>query len=323
MMAELGVCILLAALAGFAVQRGGVCVVAAARDGVLHKQWGGFVAFAECSIWALFFYALIDVLGLRGLGTYPVRASVAGALLGGALFGCGALINGACAYGTMGRLAAGEVSFLLMFVGFVLGAKLGHETLVGRFHQETMRFAVSGPALAWLGAMLLAFVLMQAWSARRGAPSLRQGLAVLAGKAWPSSLTMAVIAFASVGLIAILTHWTYTGLLTDFATGHAPSGALRAALAAVFLGGAIVGAVSAGRFRWRGASWGDVAARVLGGGLMGVGATLIPGGNDGLIVMGLPLLLAGPMLAYASMTAIVLLGFAIDRARRRGFASMA
>lgn len=311
--------IALAALAGFAVQRGGVCVVAAARDGVLAGQWAGFIAFFECAAWALCLYLLLDALGLRAIGGWSARASWQGALLGGALFGCGALVNGACAYGAMGRLAAGEISFLAMLAGFFLGAKGSQHLLASHFPAVDVHFSMHGPALLAVWGLLGVFVLVQAVRAMRGARGWRAARRVLLARSWPVSMTMAVIALANVGLIGLLTHWTYTGLLIDLAAGHAHADGLRAILACVFLGGAVVGACSAGRFRWRLARWRELSGRASGGALMGAGAALIPGGNDGLIVMGLPLLLPNAIVAYASMSALVLAGFAIrQRFQRRG-----
>lgn len=315
MLAILGLCVGLAALAGFAVQRGSICVVAAARDGVLQGRWGAFLAFGECAAWALGLYVLLDGLGLRAITTYEVRASIGAALLGGALFGCGALLNGACAYGAAGRLAAGETSFLVMVAGFFLGVELSQRLLLGQFSLQAQSFAVSGPALIGLIVLLLLFVGLQAWRAKRALPSVGAVARRLRAKKWPASQTMVVIALSNVGLIALLSHWTYTGLLIDLAAGHTAQGWIRALLALVFLGGAAWGAVSAGRFRWRGFSWRELCVRGAGGTLMGAGAALIPGGNDGLVITGVPLLLGGALVAYCSLSAVVLAGFAIQRHR--------
>lgn len=307
--------IALAALAGFAVQRGGVCVVAAARDGVQDGRWGGFVAFLECSAWALCLYLLLDALDLRAIGGWSAPSNWQGALLGGALFGCGALVNGACAYGAIGRLAAGEISFLAMLASFFAGAKCSQLALAGQFPTHSVHFAVAGPAMLALWGFLALFVLAQAARVLRSARTRQGAQRAVRARSWPVSLTMAVIALANVGLIALWTHWTYTGLLIDLAAGHPHADGLRAGLALVFLGGAVLGACSAKRFRWRLPSWPELGGRVAGGALMGAGAALIPGGNDGLIVMGLPLLLPNAILAYASMSALVLAGFAIRQYR--------
>lgn len=318
MIVILGTSIALAGLAGFAVQRGGVCVVAAARDGVLAGKWAGFIAFFECAAWALCCYLLLDAFSLRAIDGWSAPANWLGALLGGALFGCGALVNGACAYGSMGRLAAGEISFLAMLAGFFLGAKGSQYALAGNFPVTEARFAMHGLALLAVWGILSVFVLVQAVRAMRGAHGWPGAIHALLGKSWPVSVTMAVIALANVGLIGLWTHWTYTGLLIDLAAGHPHADGLRALLAMCFLGGAVWGARSAGRFRWRLASWRALSARGSGGALMGAGAALIPGGNDGLIVMGLPLMLPNAILAYASMSVVVLAGFALGRLRQRG-----
>lgn len=302
----------LAVIAGFALQRGSICAVKAVREGVVARDWRGFVALLECSAWAL-----LGLLGAAGFGLiqlhgWPTQPSIFLALLGGAIFGAGALINGACALGTVGRLAAGEAAFLAMPVGFVLGA-LGARELGART-EHAAAFAFAGPALVLILAALTGLGLYRMWLAWRAAPNGAAIVSHLAAPHWPPALAMAITALANVGLFALVYSWPYTTLLVDVASGMNMDTLARAALALALVLGAGLGAASAGRFAWRAPTRAALAECFAGGALMGAGGALIPGGNDALILIGLPLLQPAAFAAYAAMVAAIALGFS---ARRR------
>lgn len=82
-------------------------------------------------------------------------------------------------------------------------------------------------------------------------------------------------------------------------------------LALALLAGAIVGAASAGIYRFRSPSIGNVARHFGGGALMGAGAALIPGGNDSLVLIGLPLLQPSAAAAYIAMVGAIAVGLAV------------
>jgi toxin CptA len=76
---------------------------------------------------------------------------------------------------------------------------------------------------------------------------------------------------------------------------------LKLALNLVLLAGAILGGWTTNRL---GMVWPDpkrIARCLAGGSIMGAGATLIPGGNTRLLLMGMPLLQAYAWLAFISM----------------------
>jgi len=79
-------------------------------------------------------------------------------------------------------------------------------------------------------------------------------------------------------------------------------------LVALFVG-ALIGGWTAGRFRSTPVSGSHILKRFVGGMLMGWGNLLIPGGNDGLILLGMPLLWPYAWLAFATMCAVI--GFAL------------
>ena len=73
------------------------------------------------------------------------------------------------------------------------------------------------------------------------------------------------------------------------------------ALLMCLLTGAIVGGWTAGRLRVTRIRAAALARCLIGGVLMGWGSLLIPGGNDGLILVGMPLLRPYAWAAFATM----------------------
>lgn len=301
----------LALAAGLALQRGGVCAVLAVREAIEDRRWRRFVSFVECAAWSLIGLLAADAAGWMSVGDWPAQPSLSLALLGGATFGAGALINGACAFGTIGRIAAGESAFLAMPVGFVAGA-LGARML-GASAGHASGAAFSSPAFAFVISVLVAFALLRLWSGAEAAPGLRAAIGRFMAPQWPPPLAMAVMAGASVSLMLLVYSWPYTSLLVDVASRAGVQVLERALLACALLAGAFVGAWSAGRFALRTPRPRALTASLCGGALMGAGATLVPGGNDALVLIGIPLLQPAAFAAYAAMIAAIALGFLARR----------
>lgn len=102
-------------------------------------------------------------------------------------------------------------------------------------------------------------------------------------------------------MLLLVGAWAYTDVLAELARGMAGNlitGSLL--LVALFLG-AMLGGWTAGRFRSTRISLAQSLNCLLGGLLMGWGTLLIPGGNDGLILVGLPLLWPYAWVAFLTM----------------------
>lgn len=308
-----GLAAALSFVAGFALHRGGICAVRAVHDVVENGRWGRFFALVECAAWALIVLLLVEATGHIAHAAWPATGSILVAVVGGSLFGLGALVNGACAFGSAGRLAGGDVSFLLLIPGFVLGALAALQLGVAVSLRHLPMSHVRGWAFVMLVAALVLFAVWRISTAWRAAPTLGRVLGKLSAPRWPPGLAMAIIAFSNVGLMLIVVAWPYTNLLLDISIGRGMEITFRVALALVFLAGAIAGAVSAGRFRLRGASIDELSVCLGGGFVMGFGASLIPGGNDALVLLGLPLLQPTAIAAYAAMVAVIATGFGVQK----------
>jgi toxin CptA len=303
----------LAFVTGFAIARGGICAVAAVRQVVEERRWRLFLSFMECAAWALLALIVANAMGVMAIDDWPAHMSPVAALTGGALFGAGALINGACAFGSAGRFAAGEISFLAIPPGFLIGVVFAHRLGADAGAVTMTGFAITGAALTLLTAVLILFALWRVGMGFRHAPNLSRAAAKIAAPTWPPSLAMAVIALTNVGLLLMVFAWPYTALLTDIGLGRSTQTAFRAVLVLIFLSGAFAGAALVGRFKVRVGTLREWSARFAGGTLMGLGAALIPGGNDALVLMGLPLLQPEALAAYAAMVFVIAGGFVAQR----------
>lgn len=301
----------LVALAGFATQRGTICAVQAGRDVVERRSWTRFVSFLECAAWSALiliaatlmgFSALVDATAYE-LGLIPV--------IGGAVFGLGALVNGACAFGSVARLAGGDLSYLAMPPAFLLGAFLA----VDRWSPEPLLAHHADVSIVAILIVLAPFALWRVTTAikaarRRGAVrNLRQPV-------WRPALAVFVIASVNAGALLLLGPWPFTSQLLEV-TREGMGDLVRFAVTAAFILGAIAGGVTAKRFRLLYPDLTGLGRRLAGGTLMGIGASLIPGGNDRLVLVDLPLLHIHGVLAYGAMAAAIFLGLAMNRLATR------
>ena len=288
----------LAFVVGFCIQRASVCAVRATEQWVFHRRTSRVRAFFSAAAWSGLAILPLAWL-LPGSAMLAEDAPVTSAVLaGGALFGIGAGLNGACALGTVAQLTRGRTEYIATLVGIVLGAivaiRLGVRT------EPTVPSILSTPG--WLGwAALVAFgavVLPIVRHVRRVRRPLRLGLTTVAS-------------FAVLGVCGGILHgtagdWTYTSLLAgaaERAVGPASPRPYAVALVcslALFAGG-ISAAVWLRRFALARPRVWPSAAKLAGGATMSVAAMMIPGGNDMLLLSGLPSLSGNAWAAYAAM----------------------
>jgi len=278
---------------GFANQRGSICTVVAIEQIVRARRFDRLLALIDVSFWVGGGLVILNVLGL--LPAVPVGYA-AGALtvLGGAVFGLGAFVNRACLLGTVARIGSGQWAFLATPPGFYIGAVatrhlsypvvLTGTPLVLRLPEWSVP-----PIAALLLIRLLAYVRL-----------LRRGDGA-GERAWPPRVATAVMGIAFLATAVTVGRWSYSDILSDLARGSAHAIGARLLLVAVLLGGAILGGRTAGLLKPVGPHLSTLSRCLVGGAIMGAGSTLIPGGNDGLVMMGMPLLWPYAWLAFVSM----------------------
>jgi uncharacterized membrane protein YedE/YeeE len=286
------------AVMGYAVQRGATCTVAAVDEWVSRKSWRRLRSMAEASLWVA--GGLLVAHVLHRLPAMPAGYAVTGwTVAGGVLLGLGAWVNGACVFGAIARLGSGEWAYAATPLGYFIGCA----TLQALF-APTPPQRLADPSLLFAAPQVLvvAFVLFAAW---RLLPPLvrfvRLDFAALRESVWQPHAATAVIGITFLFTLLLAGAWAYTDLLADLARGMAGNLWPRVLLFAALLLGAAWGGYTAGRWR---PAWPPVRQWVLclaGGALMGWGTLLIPGSNDGLILVGMPLLRPYAWLAFGTM----------------------
>jgi uncharacterized protein len=124
---------------GYVLQRSRFCFTASLRDPVLTGSTAltkaVIIAFAISSIGYLALQMKATGMGLENIGTDALKASTAlpgnikdvgvHTVLGGFIFGIGAVIAGGCASGTLMRMGEGFVQQWIAIVFFIIGSVVG------------------------------------------------------------------------------------------------------------------------------------------------------------------------------------------------------
>jgi hypothetical protein len=289
-------------LVGISIGKGSTCAVTAAKE-VVFKRHGtmliGFVLAASAA--GLVTYPLSWLSG----STFHVAAGVpvSAALVAGAvLIAIGAVINDACLLGTLARIGQGEVRFLALPVGLALGFGIadGQGVLAAGVPFENphpMPSLAGGFIVAMFGVSLIAGW----WHLGR------QGKLRPDARTWPRGV-MVVMGVCGALLFGIEPHWTYSDAVHAAVVRgrmdlHLDVRALAIALALV--AGSICAAILSGAFVLQRPSSAQIGRSIVGGALMAFGGTLIPGGNDSLLLAAIPSGTLSGIVAYGIMTITV------------------
>ncbi len=296
------VALMLAGTMGFAIQRGATCTVAAVDELVSKRRARRLISMLEASFWVVG-----GLLIARALGAFPAAphgyALGALTLAGAALLGVGAFLNQACVFGAIARLGNGEWSYLFTPVGFYFGcASVGY--LSGA--PSSVPLPQDSPVLVAPPWLLWAAIVFMLW--RVFAPLLQLYRAPvsrladsLVARVWAPHAATAVIGITFFFLLLLMGAWAYTDVLAELAHNMNNNLPVRVALLLALLAGAALGGWTAGRFRPTPFTLPRVARCFAGGVLMGWGSLLIPGSNDGLILLGMPLLWPYAWAAFLTM----------------------
>ena len=301
------VAVLCAGLMGFAIQRGATCTVAAVEEVINKGSARRLMSLVEASVWVAGGLLVAQALGV--LQVMPSGYALSGwTVLGGVLLGLGAYINGACVFGAIARFGSGEWAYLVTPLGFYLGClSVGAIVAV----PQHLALPYGSPVLqlpAWAAVLFLLFVAWRIarplWGRGQGAPSDRfsaRARDALASRIWSPHAATSVIGITFFFMLVLVGAWAYTDVLAELARGMAANLPARMLLLVALLLGATWGGWTAGRFRNTRITAAQVLKCFVGGVLMGWGSLLIPGGNDGLILVGMPLLWPYAWVAFLAM----------------------
>ena len=268
---------------GFALNHGSICTVIATTELVSEKRPARFIALVECALWAGIVYASLETSPTMQNGWSPLGYLIPAAML----FAIGTYVNGACVFGSVGHFGNGDIDFLFTFLGIF--AVFYVDSIVGVLPDQppTSASVPLGPVLL---AVALAAILV-----------LRLGLSLRT----ESNFLRLTLSMGAIG-----TTFTVLAILTpqfSITTSLGSMGSIPVADAVIsvcMFGGSLVSArVRKRRFMLTWPTIKSVVRRTVGGILMGLGALLIPGGNDTLLLVGFPMGAWQAGLAYVLLVA--------------------
>lgn len=308
-----------AGLMGYAIQRGATCTVAAMDEVVRRRGFNRLASMVEASLWVL--GGLLIAHSLDVLGTMPAGYRITYVtVLGGALLGFGAYVNRACVFGAIARLGSGEWAYAVTPIGFYIGCVTFASVFSFPAQQKLERGSPVLDAASWvaivfcvlMGVRLFGGLSTLATDAQQGA-LLERFARGLAMRVWTPHAATTVIGITFFVMLLAVGAWAYTDVLAELARGMAANVVARSLLLVALFAGAMLGGYTAGRFRSTPISIAQLAKCFAGGVLMGWGSLLIPGGNDGLILVGLPLLYPYAWLAFLTMCAVIGVALIVER----------
>lgn len=317
--AAFAVAAICACLMGYAIQRGATCTVAAMDEVVRKRGFNRLASMLEASLWVVGGLLIANSLHLLGKmpGGYAITYVT---VLGGALLGLGAYVNKACVFGAIARLGSGEWAYVVTPVGFYVGCV----TFASVFSfPAQQKLAYGSPVLQaspWIaltfGILMLGRLgraLLRLSASAEPGPLPQRLVRVLATRVWSPHAATTVIGITFFIMLLGVGAWAYTDVLAELARGMAGNLVARTLLLVALFAGAMWGGFTAGRFRSTRVSLPQLAKCFTGGVLMGWGSLLIPGGNDGLILVGIPLLWPYAWLAFFTMCVVIGAALVVER----------
>jgi toxin CptA len=296
-----------AGVMGFANQRGGTCTVAAIEEIVATRRFKRLVALLEASLWVAAGLLLLNAMNALP-AMPPGYAPGLWTIGGGILFGLGAFVNRACLFGTVARLGSGEWAYaatpLGLFAGSLATAGVQWAT---RLDQASIVLAASASG----GLVALTFLIARL--ATHGVAIGRYNRPILE-HLWSPYVATTIIGLAFLTTFATAGNWDYADLLTDLARGKTVGWLPRALLAFALVGGAIIGGWTAGRVQSGLPRPSKLFRHFAGGFLMGSGASVIPGGNTGLVLLGMPMLWPYAWLAFITICTTIYIAIQLTQA---------
>jgi uncharacterized membrane protein YedE/YeeE len=300
---------LFAGLLGFAAHRASICTVRAVAEVISARTGYMLASIGKSALWVvaltLPFLWLMPVAA-RGIGGWPLTLT---ALAGGFVFGLGAAINGCCAFSTMTRLMDGEVRMAVSIGGFVIGIVVFLILVdVEWLARPVKTTALIGSAIS---VALILMLLLLAWAIYelpriwRQRPKDLHVKDMILSPQYRLSTAALLIGISSAAIFLLIGAPGYTVTLQSLVVGTIGGGMLPGAarwiLLLAVLAGMLISTLQRGSFHldWRPQrSW---LRNIFGGALMGLGTAMLPGGNDAIILYGIPSFSPHALPAFATL----------------------
>ena len=315
-----GIILLLTAMTGFAAHRASVCTVRAVLE-IAHARTARMLtSFGKTALWAALVFGVLTWIA-PGQSMLSVLEPRPLAIAGGFLFGLGAACNGACSYSTLQRVADGDLWGLTTLAGMTLGvlgwAALDSALLMTHAARAPVGWTQLGQWSPWLLALLVVLGSFEAYRVWRTHPDRAPWRERILADHYRVASAAVVMGVCAGLLYALQGGWSYTTTLRRAVEagyrGLAGPMPIQFALFAAFFAGMLLSAIQRKSFRLRWRPTASIWPRLGGGTLMGVGAAMVPGGNDTLLLTGLPALSGWALGAYVAVVIGVATGLALLR----------
>ena len=297
---------MLAALLGFALARSNSCTVEATAQLIEERKLdflAGLLLAAASAGLVLAALALAD----PDDPSLPMHFQPGWApLAGGAVMGLGALVNGRCMLGSITVLGRGNLNYLFTLAGMaaaLLATPRIYRLPVAGDGTGMASFGELPPLSVLLATMALVLIIggSRLWRGERG-----------------STFYLVLAGISGAALFAANPQWSYLAAIDRAVRGEVLGEMAEYDVAAVALfAGATLSAWLRDRFDLAMVAPGQAFACFVGGAAMAVGALIIPGGNDTLLLWTIPGLAGYGLIAYAAMIAVIAVGLVVRRAARR------
>ena len=316
--------VLLALIMGLVSDRTNLCSVCAIKELVLNKQATILLSFIKIVLWVVGVSMAIEYL-FSGSSTEDNSFAVsAQSLIGGLIFGIGAVMNDGCSLHTLVRLGRGNFGMAISIVGLLVGAMTCKAILLSvpgiSLPSAMPPMTITGDLKNILTAALILWILIELARLLRGFKFSEFKNRCLA-PSYKLSSAAALLGVANGILFTLVGTWAYSyTLVQGTANWVFPDSELYQAIPALlwflffaYLAGIVISSLVRRRLILATQPRRQWLGYFFGGALMGVGAALVPGGNDVLLLNAIPGLASHAIPAYLAMLVGITMALMIRR----------
>ena len=316
----------LAFWAGFSVRRASLCLVRATLEIIKRKPPKALFFILQATAVALsitipariFFPDEILVTPSYGISWYL--------FIGAALYGVGASLNGSCALGTLNQLISGKIVFLGTIIGMMIGFFGFLQIQNAVTLQKLDTTSMSGNHVYYLVPLMflvwgISFFRIKKFLMENEGRKLIKLKQYIKSSVARDFIGTSIFGFCSGTLFLLLgSSWDYTQFIqfiefnifnkSMFDSKIIP---LLITTLALIMGVSLASIISKD-IKFKNDNVGAYVRKIFAGILMGFSVGLIPGGNDTLILYGLPgLAFHAPIALFIMMSVIAMLSYTTDK----------
>jgi uncharacterized protein len=310
----------LAFTTGFCLHKGNICTVLAARQIAETGRYSRLLGFGTAASFSLLAGTVLSWGNPENFAMSRILVPSWITVLAGAGYGVGTFVNGACLFGICSRAVSGSLHFLAAIPGIAAGAAAATASGLPKLLGDASPSPLEGQSMAsviflCLAGLVAAFVLVEiVISQRRAGFSVRK---LLKAKRWRSSLALMFVGICGSAAFVTGEGWSYPVLSRQmwgvvFGNGNSIAPATLVGSIALF-SGAFLSRYLSGGTPYSVPTFAHTARSFAGGSIMGFTASLIPGGNDSLILYGIPSLALHAVVAFAAMFATLIVLAKVSR----------